>query len=96
MDTVQILCTMRDVDSFLDVLASDLLPLSIPKICTVVVNADPHTRGGLNWRAIPFWHKSPSAYYFDSYVIIPLVPDFLAFIRRNCTTGTIMGDSCEG
>jgi len=32
-----------------------------------------------------FFPKSSSAYYFDSYVILPLVPDVEAFIRRNCT-----------
>jgi len=27
-----------------------------------------------------------SAYYFDSYGIVPFVPDIIAFIKRNCTT----------
>ena len=41
MDTVQILYTLCDVSSFLDVFPSDLLPQSITQIATVVVNADP-------------------------------------------------------
>jgi len=46
MDTLQILCTLRNVNSFLDVYASDLLPRSITKTCTAIVYADPHTEGG--------------------------------------------------
>jgi len=46
METLQILCTLRNVKSFLDVYAFDLLPRSITKTCTVIVNADPHTKGG--------------------------------------------------
>jgi len=43
MDTVQILCTLRNVNFFFDVYASELLPRSITKICTAIVNADPLT-----------------------------------------------------
>jgi len=45
--TWQILCTLRDVTSFLDVFPSDLLPSSrlVLKPCTLI-NADPHTEGG--------------------------------------------------
>jgi len=32
-----------------------------------------------------FFPKSSSAYYFDSYGILPLDPDIETFIRRNCT-----------
>jgi len=81
MDTVQILCTLRNVNSFLDVYTSDLLPLSVTKTCTAIVNADPHTERGSHWLA-----KSSSAYYFDSYGIVPFVPDILSLIKRNCTT----------
>ena len=86
MDTLQILCTLRNVNSFLDVYASDLLPRSITKTCTVILNADPHTKGGSLWLAVRFRPKSSYAYYFDSYVILPFVPDFVDFIQRNCTT----------
>ena len=54
MDTVQILCTLRNVNSFLDVYASDLLPRSITKTCTAIVNADPHTEGGSHCLAVHF------------------------------------------
>jgi len=81
MDTLQILCTLRNVNSFLDVYASDLLPRSITKTCT----ADPHTEGGSHWLAVHFRPKSLYAYYFDSYGIVPFVPDILAFVTRNCT-----------
>ena len=86
MDTLQILCTLRNVNSFLDVYASDILPRSITKTCTSIVNADPHTEGGSHWLAVHFRPKSLYAYYFDSYGIVPFVPDILAFVTRNCTT----------
>jgi len=86
MDTLQILCTLRNVKCFLDVYASDLLPSSITKTCTVIVNADPHTKGGSHWLAVHFRPKSSYAYYFDSCGIVPFVPDILAFVKRNCTT----------
>ena len=86
MDTLQILCTLRNVNSFLDVYDSDLLPRSIKKTCTIIVNADPHTKGGSHWLAVHFRPKFSYAYYLDSYVIVPFVPDILAFVKRNCTT----------
>jgi len=86
MDTLQILCTLRNVNSFVDVCASDLLPCSITKTCTVIVNADPHTKGGSQWLAAHFRPKFSYAYYFDSYGIVPFVPEILAFVTRNCTT----------
>jgi len=81
MDTVQIVCTLREV-----VFTSDLLPESIKQTSTVIVIADPHTEGGSHWLALHFQPKSSSAYYFDSYGIVPLVPSIQAFIKRNCTT----------
>jgi len=86
MDTVQILCTLRDVSSFLDVLPSDFLPQSITRTSTDIVNADPHTEGSSNWLAVLFRNKSSSAYYFDSYGIVPLEPSIQAFIKRSCNT----------
>jgi len=35
--------------------------------------------------SLHFLPISSSAYFFDSYGIVPLVPDIAAFIRRNCT-----------
>jgi len=83
MDTVQILCTLRYVTSFLDVFPSHLLPQSITQTSTVIVNADPHTEGGSHCLAVHFRLKSSSAYHFDSYGILPLLPSFQAFIKRN-------------
>ena len=69
MDTRQILCALHDVNSFLDVFSSDLLPLSRPvlKTCTLIFNADPHTEGGSQLLAIRLTPSSSSAYYFDAY-----------------------------
>ena len=88
MDTWQILCTLRDVTSFLDVFPSDLLPSSrsILKPCSLVVNTDPHTEVGSHWLAIRLTPRSSSAYYFHSNGIFPLVPSIQAFLKRNCTT----------
>ena len=86
MDAVQILYTLRKENTFLDVYASDLLPRSITKTCTAIGNADSHTDGGLHWLAVHFRPKSSSSYYFDSYGIVPFLPDILAYINRNCTT----------
>jgi len=65
---------------------SYLLPQSITRTSTVIVNADPHTEGGSNWLALHFLPKSSSAYYFDTCGIVPLVPSIQAFIKRNCRT----------
>ena len=85
MHTTQILCTLRDEYSFLDVFPSDLLPHSVAKSRTIFVNADPHTERCLHWLVIRLTPLSSSAYYFDSYGIVPLVPSIKAYIRRNCT-----------
>ena len=86
MDNLHILCTLRNVNSFLDVYASNLLPRSITKTCTVIVNADPHTKGGSHWLAVHFRTKSSYPYYFDSYSIVPFVPEIMEFVQRNYTT----------
>jgi len=83
---MKILCTLRDIDSSLDVFAYHLLPRSITKTCTDIVNVDPHTAGGTHRLAVHFRSKYSSVYYFDSYGIAPFVPDILAFIRPNGTT----------
>jgi len=85
MDTVQILCTLRNANSFLDVYASDPLPRSITKTCTVIVNADPHKEGVSKGLAVHFRPKFSSAFNFDSYGIVPFVPGNVVIIRRNCT-----------
>ena len=53
-----------------------------------------------------FLQKYSSAYFFDSYGVVPLVPDIAVFMRRNCTvwdynrrqlqglTGNICGKYC--
>ena len=84
MDTLQILCALRDARSFAEVFPSDLLPHSISHACTVIINADPHAGKGSQWLAVLFLPKSSSA-YFDSYGMPPtLVPAIQEFIRRNC------------
>ena len=88
MDTCQILCTLRDVNSFPDVFPYDLLPSSRPvlKPCSLIFNADPHAEGSSHWLAIRLTHRSSSAYYFDSYGTITHVFSFQTFLNHNCTT----------
>ena len=73
MDTRHILCTLREVKSFFGVFPSD------------IINSDPQPEKGSHWLAVHFLPKSTSAYFFDSYGILPLVPDIAGFIKRICT-----------
>jgi hypothetical protein len=88
MENFQIICTLPDVTSFLDVFPYDLLPSShsILKPCTLIVNADPNAQGGSHRLFILLTPCSSSAEYFDAYGIVPLVPSIQAFLKRNCTT----------
>jgi len=108
MDTVQIQNALQDVNSFLGVYASDLLPRSIVQTGTIIVNTDPGTEKGSHWQAIHFQnpHRSSSCYFFDSYSRPPYIPYILYFIRRNCIvwqynrtqlqgpTTTVCGEYC--
>jgi len=95
MDTFQILCTLRDVTSLLDVFPSDLVPSSrsISKTYTLIVNADPHTEGGSQWLTMRLPLRSSSVYYFDSYFIVPLVPRIQALLNATAPLGNITRDN---
>ena len=67
MDTVQIQHALQDVNSFLGVYASDLLPLSIVQTGTIVVNTDPGTDPGLHWQAAILLFP-PSKISYDAIV----------------------------
>ena len=83
MDTVQITCSLKDIPTFLGVCPSDLLPTSIHKTGTVIINADPHTRESSYWLAIRFEYPLSTAFYFDSYGRAPSDPNILSFIKCN-------------
>ena len=60
MDTVQIICSLKNAKSFLGVYPSDLLLHSIhQQTGTVILNTDPHTQEGTPWIAIHFQPKPP-------------------------------------
>ena len=59
MDTVQILCTLRNVKSFLGVFPSDFLTHSITRFGSIIINTYPHTEKRSHWLAIHFEPKSP-------------------------------------
>jgi hypothetical protein len=52
VDTAQIICTLRNVDSFLGVFPSDLIPTSITRSGTLIVNTDSHTEKRSHWLAL--------------------------------------------
>jgi len=87
MDTVQIICSLKNVKSFLGVYPSEMLPHSIhQQTGTVIINTDPHTREGTHWLAIHFQPKSSTAFIFDSYGQPPPSDlNILSFLKRNCT-----------
>ena len=85
MDTIQIICTLQNVKSFLGVFSSDLLLHSITRSGSVIINSDPHTDRGSHRLAIHFEPRSSSAYFFDSYGIFPIIPTIEEFLSRNCT-----------
>ena len=86
MDTAHILCTLKNVTSFLGVYPSDILPPpSVTPAATLIVNSDPQTSKGTHWLAIHCQPRSYSGYFFDSYGLPPLIPNISNFLRRNCT-----------
>jgi len=96
MDTVQITCSLKDVPTFLGVYPSDLLPTTIHKTGTVIINADPHTREGLHWLAIHFEIPLSGASYFDSYGRPDSDHNILSFIKRNAAIWGYNSISLQG
>jgi hypothetical protein len=83
MDTLQILCVMQGVKSFVGVFASDLIPHSVTRSGSLIINTDPHTEKGTHWLAIHIQPKSSCSFYFDSYGFEPIIPTIQTFLRRN-------------
>jgi hypothetical protein len=83
MGTAQIVCTLWNVDSFLGVFPSDLLPHSITRAGTLIVNTDPHAEMGSHWLPINFQPKSYSALYFDTYGLFLYLYSIQSFLRRS-------------
>jgi hypothetical protein len=86
MDAAQIVCTLKDVTSFLGVFPSDILPPpSVTEAASLIVNTDPHTSRGSYWLAVRVQPLSYSGYFFDSYSLPPLIPNITDFQRRTFT-----------
>jgi len=98
MDTVQIICSLKNVKSFLGVYPSYLLPHSIhEQTGTVILNTDPHTQEGTNWLTIHFQPKFSTAFFFDSYgQPQPSDLNILTFVKRNCTVWNYNTTSLQG
>jgi hypothetical protein len=87
MDTLQILCTLRDVNSFLGVFPSDLLPHSVTRPGTLIVNADSHAQTGSHWLAISIQPVSYTVFFMDSFGLPPsafVAQEITVFLTRNC------------
>jgi hypothetical protein len=69
MDSMQILCTLRDVRSSIGLFPSVLLPRFITQSGTVIIKADPDTEKGSHWLVTNFQPLSYSTYHVDSYGI---------------------------
>jgi len=82
MDTAQILCTLKDLPSFLGVYPSDILSPSITRSATLIVNTDPHTPSGTQCLAIHLQPRSYSGYFFDSDGLPPLISSIATSMLR--------------
>lgn len=87
---------MRDVKSILGEFPSYMLPRYVTHTGKVIINTDRHTEKVSHWLAIHSLPKSQCNYFFDSYGILPLVPDIIAFIERNCTVWNYDGRHLQG
>ena len=96
MVTAQILCMLKDVPSFLGSFPSYILPPSITRTATLIVNTDPHTASGTHWLAIHLQPRSYSGYFFDSYGLPPLIPSIVTFVRRTCSVWEYITTQLQG
>jgi len=99
MDSVQIQHALQDVNSFLGVYASDLLPFSIVQAGTIIVSTDPHTEPGLHCEAIHFQnpHRTSkrllfrflrSVSFYSLYPRFHTTPLYSLAIQKNATPRT--------
>jgi hypothetical protein len=64
-------------------LASDLIPHSVIRSGSLIINTDPHTEKGTHWLAIQIQPISYSSFFFDSYGFQPIIPTIQTFLRGN-------------
>ena len=65
---------------FIGTYPCDLLPASIPSICSLAINTDPHDKPGQHW--IAAFVRNNTCHIFDSFGGIPKVPDITRFCNR--------------
>jgi hypothetical protein len=68
--------------TFDGVFASDRIPTLCDSRTAMVVNTDPHDRGGTHW--VCMYIDNGVGEFFDSYGLQPYVANFIYFMRRNC------------
>jgi hypothetical protein len=64
---------------------SDILPPSITRSATLIVNTYPHTANGTHWLALHLQPRFYSGYFCDSYGLPPRISSILTFLRRACS-----------
>jgi hypothetical protein len=55
------------------------------QICYPILSTSLAPSPGTPWLAIGLEPRSPIAFYFDSYGLLPQIHDIQSFLRRNCT-----------
>lgn len=86
--SVDLIHALSKTPNFLDVFASDTLPLKIRKFpVSLIVNLDKQSQKGSHWVAI-FIDGARTGYYFDSYGLPPFLPSIRRFLSYNCRKWT--------
>lgn len=67
----------------------DGLPIRLPRKrpLAFIANTHKNNRAGEHWIAF-YFHKNGQAFYFDSYGLPPMYPEFLVFLKSNASSFT--------
>ena len=98
MDTLQILCALRDALSFAWVFPSDLLPHSIAHACTVIINVDPPYVEGFALAVCPIPapnSRAPINLIRTECHLLSFPPCTTSYVTT-APPGTTTGGSCSG
>ena len=82
MNTVQILCTLRNVKKFLGVFSIRSPTTYHNTTCYNKCYLRPHTEDSSHWLAINFHPISCSGFYFDSHGLRPYIPSIRSLLKR--------------
>ena len=71
----------------------EMVPARYP--CAYVCNYDPSDRPGTHWVAV-YLTEDRRGEFFDSYGMVPMLPVFVDFLRRNTTSWTVNSRQLQG